>query len=253
MLRRKYRKRDILVSNGSVRTKNPPLQTEHHKRRIHKVTINKARTSTTSPSTRLARESVAPSTTTGNLDALDDRTMLSQGALRSVGLDDEKKWASLMPKLVAAYIISCTSKKPDIFMDDLPVVECGCAAPTVKTVTCYYLSRIVKRNLPFCPHHDGGNDGETLLKKYHLFPATPGFPKTAFHVELLGLFGDARNFLTASFDGFSKMLANRIYNGKGLPSSFKEVHHWYLKMMNDVEKARAGDGDGCQESGAVSS
>ncbi|CAO3588743.1 unnamed protein product [Absidia cylindrospora] len=232
MLRRKYRKQNILVTNGPLRRAIPLLQTEHHKRRVHKVTINKARTSTTSSGTRLVRESVAPSTT-GN-DALDfsgdDGAMFSQGALRSVRIKDEKKWASLMPKLVKAYIISCASKKPDIFMDDLPV-----------KVKCYYLSRIVERDLPFCLHHDG----ETLIKKYHLFPATPGFPKTAFHVELLGLFGDARNFLFASFDGFSKMLANRIYDGKRLPSGFRTAHYQYLIMMKSVEKVVTGDDDGC--------
>ncbi|CAO3601106.1 unnamed protein product [Absidia cylindrospora] len=178
--------------------------------------------------------------------------MVSQGAVRIATVPDEEQWATLIPKLVEAYIRSCAYKKPNIVMDDSPVVVCGCEATTVKKVTCYYLTRIVARELVFCPCHDGGNVGETLLKKYHLFPATGKYPKTSFHVELLGFFGDTQTILSASFNDFSKLLSTRFYGGKGLPSSFKEVHHWYLKMMNDVEKALAGDDDGWQGSGTVS-
>ncbi|CAO3601186.1 unnamed protein product [Absidia cylindrospora] len=154
------------------------------------MTFKKAHRHATSPSTRLARDSVAPSTT-GNLydgdDALDfghDDTMFSRGAVRSVSLDNEEQWASLIPKLVKAYITSCAYKKPDIVM-----VLCGCEATTVKKVTCNYLTRLVERELPFCPCHDG----ETLLKKYHLFqqlansPRQPSMLNSLVSLEMPGI------------------------------------------------------------------
>ncbi|SAL97454.1 hypothetical protein [Absidia glauca] len=79
-----------------------------------------------------------------------------------------------------------------------------------------------------------------------LFPASPTDPGTAFHVELLGLFGDARNVLLASIDGFSKIWAHRFYGGKELPASFGVAHFWYTVMLNDVERGLAvSDDDGC--------
>ncbi|CAO3601287.1 unnamed protein product [Absidia cylindrospora] len=95
-------------------------------------------------------------------------------------------------------------------------------------IQCYYLTRVAERQLSLCSCH-GDSQPEVLLKKYHL----------------LGLFGDARNILFASFDGFSKLLVTRIYDGKRLPTSFRNSHYRYLMMMNGVEKVIAGDDDGC--------
>ncbi|CAO3577510.1 unnamed protein product [Absidia cylindrospora] len=160
---------------------------------------------------------------------------------RTRGSDDDETWNELIPKLVEAYLVSCASKKPDIKMDDAPIVVCGCTVPTTK-IKCYYFTRIVERQLSLCSCH-GDSQPEMLLKKYHLFAATARYPETAFHVELLGLFGDARNTLSASFDGFSKLLATRLYGGQALPASFKDSHSRYLMMMNGVDKVLAGDVD----------
>ncbi|SAL96881.1 hypothetical protein, partial, partial [Absidia glauca] len=128
---------------------------------------------------------------------------------------DDARWLALLDKLVLAYKISCASKMPEPAMDQAPSFGCGCDHPTAtRSVTCYYVTGVITRNISFCRSCHGGDEAITLLKQYHLFPASPKFPRTAFHVELLGLFGDARNVLFASIDGFSKIWAHRFYGGK---------------------------------------
>ncbi|SAM02276.1 hypothetical protein [Absidia glauca] len=125
-------------------------------------------------------------------------------------------WKALLDKLVLAYKISCASKMPEPAMDQAPSFGCGCDQPcATRSVTCYYVTGVITRDISFCRScHDGDEQVITLLKQYHLFPASPTDSGTAFHMELLGLFGDARNVLLASIDGFSKILAHRFYGGK---------------------------------------
>ncbi|KAI8335470.1 hypothetical protein BC941DRAFT_430419 [Chlamydoabsidia padenii] len=125
------------------------------------------------------------------------------------------KWADLLDQLVVAYKVSCENGMPAAAMNQEPSFDCGCDLPTsIRSVTCYYVTGVITRNILLCNLCYGGeNQAVTLLKKYYLFSATPTSPRTAFHVELLGLFGDARGVLFASIDGFSKVWAHRFYQG----------------------------------------
>ncbi|KAI8333028.1 hypothetical protein BC941DRAFT_455153 [Chlamydoabsidia padenii] len=96
---------------------------------------------------------------------------------------------------------------PAAAMDQEPSFGCECGQHTsTRSVRSLAISRFTR--------HDGDNQVVTLLKRYHLIPATPTTPRTAFHVELFSLFGDARSVLSASLDGFSKIRDRCFYNGR---------------------------------------
>ncbi|CAO3590680.1 unnamed protein product [Absidia cylindrospora] len=134
-----------------------------------------------------------------------------RGTKKSLG----QQWASKVPELGKAYKISCAMKTPDptMLVGKTALVCCNGPAVATKRITCYYITGMVTRDVSFC-RTCHANLAATLLEKFHMFPATPTSPQTAFHVELLGLFSDTQDILFASLDGFSKVWARRFYGGK---------------------------------------
>ncbi|SAM00644.1 hypothetical protein [Absidia glauca] len=242
------------IARFNIRTRNlwepeteAPLNYFTNDTRRRRFKVRSVNETSSAPVTTLVAN---PSADLDNYDGVDDmdNDWIDIEAPVETTMTDDNKWEGLLDKLVLAFKMSCASRKPEAALDPEPSFGCACGDAAVTwSITCFYVTGVITRRISFCSSCYGDEDqAVTLLKRYLLFPATPTAPRTAFHVELLGLFGDARNVLFASLDGFSKIWANRFYNGKAIPSFFGGAHFWYTMMMNAVERSLAvSDNDGC--------